>query len=106
MKTMPAQSDDGMESLYEDQSKGPSESVDQQEQEEMANQAVVPINVLQGKDGEPVKVGDEIVVKVTAMHGDSEATIIYAPKKKEEPGETPPNEMSPDDELESMGKEY
>ena len=80
--------------------KGEHETVDQEEAEDMADTAVVPVKVLMGKDGEMPKEGDGIVVKVTKMHGD-EAEIAYAPKKKE-PGEP---SMGPDEELDEMGKE-
>lgn len=99
--SMPAESEDGMEGLYTqeapEENKG---SIDEQEADEMETSAVVPLKLLQGGGSEPVKEGDEIVVKVKAVEGD-QATIIYAPKKPEDKGEA---EMSPDKELETMNE--
>jgi hypothetical protein len=95
-----------MDSLYgEDEAKAPMKgegSVDEQEQESMENMAVVPLKVL-SPDGEAVNEGDEIVVVVKGVHG-SEVEIAYAPKKKGgDTEEEPPKEVSPDDELDSLG---
>lgn len=99
---MPTETDDGLDSLYSQQEPEENEgreSVDQEEAEQMETSAVVPVKLLQGEGGEPVKEGDEIVVKVKALHGD-EATIIYAPKegKPTETGE----EESGEKDLESL----
>lgn len=73
-------------------------TTDQEEAEtaEEANTAVVPLKVLQSKEGEPVKEGDEIVVRVVKTYGD-ECEIMYAPKEK-----TPESEQSDNAELESL----
>lgn len=107
--------DDGMEDLYEapqteEGAKGKPESIDQEEQEQMANKAVVPQAVLKKGPGDTLKVGDERVVKVIALNGDDEATVIYAPEKpEEEEGKSPEGEgmgeeMSPDEEIDSLDK--
>lgn len=110
--------DDGMEDLYEspqtEEAGEGKESVDQEEQEQMANKAVVPQAVLKKGPGDTLKVGDERVVKVIALNGDDEATVIYAPEKEgseeEEAGESPEEEgmeqegMSPDEEIDSLDK--
>lgn len=103
-----------MEDLYEapstEDKKPEADSIDQEEQEQMANKAVVSQSVLKSGPGDNLAVGDERVVKVVALNGDDEATIIYAPKKKgdeEEPGEgTPGEEMSPDEEIDSLDMKY
>lgn len=107
--------DDGMEDLYEapeTEEKSKPESVDQEEQEAMAHKAVVPQAVLKSGPEDTLKVGDERVVKVVALNGDEEATVIYAPAKKgeEEEGKSPEQEgmggeeMSADEEIDSMDK--
>lgn len=92
-----------MDSLYsgsEGGKKAP-ESIDEENAEAMQTSATVPVKLLQGKGGEPVKVGDEIVVKVQSLDGDM-ATIVYAPKEGTE--ETTPGEKSPSDELDEMNE--
>jgi hypothetical protein len=89
---MPTDAEDGLDSLYsqEEPMEG-KESIDQEQAEEMETSAVVPVKLLQGSNSEPVKEGDEIMVKVKAVHGE-EATVIYAPAKpgeKEGGGEEP-----------------
>lgn len=107
-----------MDSLYtggDMEEKGPgeqTETVDQENEEQMSKKAVVPMSVLMGKSTEPLKVGDEVVLKVTGIHGD-EAEVEYS--------ETPPGEIgkgegyggegegegeSANDELDRLGKEY
>lgn len=93
--------------LYNEQPEGKPEakSVDEETQEEAGT--IVPVSVLTTPGGPPPKVGDEIVVKVAALHGD-EAEIIYAPAKaggESKPG-TPAPEMGASEELDQMGKEY
>lgn len=120
MKQMPAPAaDDSMDDLYkggdmEGQGEGAKpESIDQENAEEMSKKAVVPMSVLMGKHTEPLKVGDEVVLKVTGIHGD-EAEVEYS--------ETPPGSIgkeeggyggegegmgeSANDELDRLGKEY
>lgn len=116
MKQMPMAADD-MDSLYQggDSDEGSpqeekGETVDQENEEQMSKTAVVPLSVLMGKHTEPLKEGDEVVLKVKAIHGD-EAEVEYS--------ETPPGEIgkgeseqgegmeeSADDELDRLGKEY
>lgn len=105
--TMTQQGDEGMDALYQDgpESKGNTESVDQENREEMDHQASVPVKVLMGKHTEPLKEGDEVVVKIDKVDGEN-ALISYSETKPSEIGETPPNEMSADDELEELGKQY
>jgi len=109
-----ADADEGMEDLYggEDKpKKGSTETVDQEEQEEMQHQASVPLKVLMGKHTEPLKEGDEVVLKVDKIDGDM-AMVSYSETPPSEIGkeskgeETPPNEMTADDELEQLGKMY
>jgi hypothetical protein len=103
MKMTPAETDDGMDELYAG-SKSPPESVDQEEAEQMETTATVPMKLLMGKHTEALKVGDEVVVKVTGIHGD-EAMIAYSETKPGEIGKGEENgEMSPDDELDQMNE--
>lgn len=101
--------DDGLEADYAaPESEQKPESIDEQEQEAMANKAVIPQAVLT-HGGEKPKVGDICKVKVVALNGDDEATIIYAPEGQEEEGESPEGEgmgeeMSPDEEIDSLDK--
>lgn len=99
---MPMHSMDGMDdSLYGDDkpdSKQSPKSVD--EQESMDPEALVSLKVLTGKHGPP-KVGDEIVVKVTGIHGD-QASISYAPEK---PGEGEESE-SEEPDMEELNSKY
>jgi len=91
-----------MDSLYgesEPKGKGPPKSIDQEEQEDTAQTALVPMKVA-SPGGEPVKPGDEIVMKVVAVH-DDEVEMAYAPKKKEGMHEEGP---SADEEIDSMDK--
>ena len=91
---------DEMDGLYgESKPKGKPESIDQEEQEQMAQTALVPMKVA-SPGGEPVKPGDEIVMKVVAVH-DDEVEMAYAPKKKEGMQEEGP---SADEEIDSMDK--
>lgn len=97
--------DDGeMDSLYSDNAEAspPKEGATSIDQENADDQtALVPTKLLQPDDGKPLKVGDEIVVQIAAIHGD-EAEIKYAPKKEKSADEG----MSSDEELESLGKQY
>lgn len=101
MKSMPTDADDGLDSLYsqEEPMEG-KESIDQEQAEEMETSAVVPVKLLQGGRSEPLKEGDEVMVKVKAVHGE-EATIIYAPPEKEGADEAKP-EAPMDEQLASM----
>jgi hypothetical protein len=80
---------------------GAAETVDQEEAENDAT-ALVPMKILQGKHPDPVKVGDEVVLKVTAVHGD-EAEVAYSETK---PGSIGKGEgPSAEAEIDSMDKE-
>ena len=76
-----------------------SQSVDEQEQ--MNPTTLVDLKVLTGKDGISPKVGEERVVKVTAIHGD-QAEIEYAPEKPESEG----SETESDPEMTKLNSEY
>lgn len=85
---------------------GGAKTIDQEEEQEMADEAVAPLKVLMGNSTEPLKEGDEVVIKITGIHGD-QATFKYSDTppseigKEKEGGE---EEMSPDEELDSMDK--
>ena len=105
MKPVPEAPTDEMEDLYAgsmegDKGKHP-DSIDDEEREELAASATVPLSVLQSADKEPVKEGDEIMVKVKAVHGE-EATIYYAPKKPEGEESGGEHEMEPNEELDKL----
>ena len=92
MKTYPDATDTEMDELYSPAAgKQPPKTVDEQEASEMETTAVVPLKLVTPHDGKGVKVGDEIMVKVTAINGD-QATIAYATGK------------GPDEELDSLDK--
>lgn len=108
MKMMPVETDDGMDSLYggdKAEPANPPESIDQEEAETMEASAVVPMKLLMGKSAEPLKVGDEVVVKVKGIHGD-EAEIEYSQTKPGEigKGEAGGAEQSPDEEIDSLNE--
>ena len=94
-----------MDELYgesDTKPKGQQKSVDDEEKEDMATTAVVPTKMLQGKDGEPPKEGDECTVKIVKNYGD-ECEIAWVPKgggKEEEGGEG----ESADAEIDKMDK--
>lgn len=72
------------------------ETVD--EQESMDPTALVDLKVLTGKHGPP-KEGDEVVLRVVKIHGDS-AEVEYAPEK-------PEKEEEPDhDDMEEINSKY
>ena len=95
------------DSLYGDdmpeKEKPSTESVDDEEKEDMEPQEVVSTKVLTGKHGPP-KEGDEIVVKVVSIHGD-QAVIKYAPEKPEGSKEEEAGE-SDKDEMEEINSKY
>ena len=99
--TKPKESD--LDSLYSEDnaSSDKPKSVDEQERKEMETTAIVPMKLL-SPDGEPVREGDEITVKVNRLHGDDEAEISYCSNDKKPSDD---GEMSADNELEEMGKE-
>jgi hypothetical protein len=85
-QNMPAMADneygDGMDSPKEPDAKpDDANGKDDGEQE-----AILPTAILQGKD---FKVGDEVVLQITAMH-DGQISVKYAPPKgKDDGGEEP-----------------
>lgn len=112
---MPDASPD-MDSLYgatdeggDTEHKGAPDSIDQEEQEDMSQQAEVPVSVLQSDPSMEIKPGDEIVVQVVSVKGDS-ALIKYAPKKEgkgEGEGEDEEaGEKTPDQEIDELDKSY
>lgn len=99
---------DEMDGLYSggDDKGAPPASIDQEEQNEMQETALVPVKLLDPHDGKGIKVGDEIVVRVKALHGD-EAEIAYATGKGGEgdeggEGKKDGDEMSSDEEIDSL----
>ena len=82
----PAPGDEEMDSLYnEEGGKGEEkESVDQEEQEQMQHTGMLPLKVLQAGPDDEVKVGEERVVKVVAVH-DTQAEVEYS--------KTPPSKI-------------
>lgn len=90
---------DEMDELYQGGSEpdeGNGQSIDEEEKEDMGKSAVVPLAVLTGKKGGPPKVGDEIVVKLKAIHGE-DGEIMYS--------ETPPGEIGEGEGGGGYGKE-
>jgi hypothetical protein len=90
--------DSGTDSLYgggsdEAEPKGQKpESVDQ-ENEENAETALVPMKILQGKSSEPVKEGDTCTLKVVAVHGE-ECEVAFS--------ESETGEKTADSEIDEM----
>jgi len=78
-----------------------SQSVDEEEQ--MHPTTLVDLKVLTGKDGISPKVGEERVVKVTAIHGD-QAEIEYAPEEPHDESEGSETESDP--EMTKLNSEY
>lgn len=80
----------GDDSLYASGENEPAASKDTEtvDQEEAQNDAtaLVPMKILQGKHPDPVKEGDEVVLKVVAVHGD-EAEVAYSETKPGSIGE-------------------
>ena len=73
-----------MEEMYnQSQPEEAQGSVDEEEAEAMETSAMVPLKMVTPHDGKGVKVGDEIMVRVKAIHGD-QAEIVYATDKHEE----------------------
>lgn len=98
--------DDEMSSLYGDGDQGakdqPQGSVDKQDEKEDANTAVVPAKVLQEADGDELKEGDTITVRVVANYGDEVEIARAEDKTPEEPAGA---EAAPEDELDTLSKE-
>lgn len=79
---------------------GDRETVDQETQEDV-NTAVVPVKVLMGPTTEPLKKGDEVVLKVVEVYGD-EAEVAYSKTKPGEIGEGEGYGKSADKEIDEM----
>lgn len=96
-----------MDSIYSEEAEAPKEEAAETVDEESAesNTAVVDNKVL-SPDGEPLKEGDEIVLKVVKNYG-GECEVIYAPAKGGSK-ESPKSDMdSANEELDAMNtKEY
>ena len=100
------------EQLYspDNTGKGQPGSVDDEEREQMTQQQALPLKFLtHGSDKTP-KVGDVCKIKIDKIDGDM-ALVSYVKdqsedEEEEEENENPPDEMSPEDELDQMGKEY
>lgn len=115
MRQMPAPTDSSdMEELYkggdsEQAGDKSTQSVDQQNAEEMTKKAVLPMSVLMGDHTEPLNVGDEVVLKISAIHGD-QAEVEYSETPPGEIGHEeaggPGGEESPNDEIDRLSKEY
>lgn len=80
-----------------DQTEAEPKSVDESNDGDMANTAIVSNDIL-SPEGEPLKEGDEIVVRVVKNYGD-ESEIEYAPKEggdktPEEPMDTASRELT------------
>ena len=91
---------EAMDGLYGEGTAKPDkspESVDEEEREEMANTAIVPMKVLQSGDGEPVKEGDEVVLKVVHVYGEDEVEVAYS--------NTKPTSIPASEEEDDYGKE-
>lgn len=104
-KMMPEE--EGMDSLYSEdnisggKSENP-ETIDQEEREESANSDIIKTSVLQSGPDDKVEPGDERVLKVVEVYGDT-CKVIYAPKEEKE---TPAEEKSPDEEIDQMSEEH
>lgn len=89
MRTIPDETE-GMEDLYSGESESAAQEAaespeKEQQEQEHGLEAVAPMKVLQGPGGEPLKEGDEVVVKITGVHGD-EVTFAYSNTKPSEIG--------------------
>lgn len=71
--------------LYSDGEDSGAEAPKEEAKQEDSPAAVLPKSILAGKT---FNVGDEVVLKITGMHGD-EVTVEYAPAKKGEKEEEP-----------------
>lgn len=99
-----------MDSIYSDEAETPespkeeaTETVDEESAE--SNTAVVDNKVL-SPDGEPLKEGDEIVLKVVKNYG-GECEVTYAPKKGGSEKSSKSDMDSANEELDAMNtKEY
>lgn len=107
--TMEAKEPDEFSELYEtpEKEKSQHDTIDEEEREQMDMTAAVPLKVLQGKHPDAPKEGDEIVVKIKSIDGDT-AMIQYSETPPEEIGEHEGYEnadyQSADDELEQLGQ--
>lgn len=68
------------------------------DEENAASDTALVSNKILSPDGEPLKEGDEIVVRIVKNYG-NESEIEYAPKKEaESESQTMPGEMTPGNE--------
>lgn len=105
-KMMMDEAGDGMDSLYGEGDETPAAPENQKpesKEEEAAEgeTAIVPMKLLQGSHPEPIKEGEEIVVKAVKVYGD-EVEIAYSNAKPGSIGgeKTPEQEI---DELDNPG---
>jgi hypothetical protein len=105
MKTMDHMADDGLEGLYSQEApeEGKGKSVDEEEAEDMETSALVPLKLVTPQDGKGLKVGDEVVVRIKAIHGD-QAEIVYATGEGHEEDHGEHEDMGSDRELETMNE--
>jgi hypothetical protein len=97
---MPDEGD--MDSLYGEGSTSGGEgespkTIDEKEQEANADTDILKTKVLQSGPDDKVEPGDERVVKVLEVYGDT-CKVMYAPKEEESPAE----EKSPNEEIDQM----
>lgn len=90
----------------DDPSSPPQKEKDDQDEKDDGHTELVSKKLLDVDEDTEVKPGDEFVLQVVKDYG-SEVELKYAPKKEKE---TPKEEMSSDEELDSLdsmkGKEY
>ena len=100
---------DEMDTLYaggKEPGDGEGKSIDEENREHMANTAEVPVAVLQGPKGEAVKVGDEVVVKVKAVNGETASVEYSSTKPSEIPAGEDYSKEGADKELDEMNESY
>lgn len=97
-----------MDSLYgEEGEHSPSmhegKSVDDETREESADTDIIKTKVLQSGEDDKVEVGDERVVKVLEVYGDT-CKVMYAPKEEKEKPSGEGEPMTDDQELDQMSE--
>jgi hypothetical protein len=85
-----------IDSMYPSEGRSPPETIDEEEAEMASKTALVPKAMLPD-----CKVGEKVTGKVIADHGDELEVELEPTSYKKEP-----TEMSSDEELDSMSKEY
>jgi hypothetical protein len=85
-----------MDSLYSDKpgakpaaAKSKPKSIDEQEAQDMAKTALVPLDCLKRKDGTTPTEGETCTVKINAIHGDQAEISYVEPEESEETGDEP-----------------